>query len=171
MMSDAKQPRANARENDPKFAKFQELYIETGNAYDSAKAAGYSEVYAKSHAHKLAARVRVKMGVALAAVGVDRVSLARRLARKLDATTVKWNPNKVVRPAVKASKQQPELPELRGGWDTFEDTQAQLRATEMALELTDSYPAKRFGGPGGPGGGDPIPIIIQSSIQRPRSNR
>lgn len=158
-------PRDNAVDNDPRFATFAELYIESGKQYQSAIKAGYSPSYAKSKASSLAGRVRVKMGDALRACGINQVALARRIKAKLDAKEVKWNPNKVIRAASKATETTPELPELRGGWDSFVAHGTQQRAIETSLELLDAYPAKRIAGADG---GDLFANVkIVSSIKRP----
>lgn len=44
----------------PKQKAFADYYIETGNAYESAKRAGYSENYAKVSSHKMLENVSLK---------------------------------------------------------------------------------------------------------------
>lgn len=44
----------------PKQKKFADEYVKTGNAYQSAVEAGYSETYARSHAEKLSENVGIK---------------------------------------------------------------------------------------------------------------
>lgn len=48
------------RKISPKQKKFADEYVKTGNAYQSAVEAGYSETYARSHAEKLSENVGIK---------------------------------------------------------------------------------------------------------------
>lgn len=146
MPSNDDKTRANAAERDPRFQKFAELYVELhGNAYRAACQAGYTERYAKSKAHKLAARLRLKAGPVLRRYGLDEVFVARKLKKLARAKRPKWNP---------ATKQ----------WDRFEDAGTQLGALQVMAKLLEMEPPKTVKGEGPDGA---IPVVIRSSIARP----
>jgi len=68
------------RENSLRFRRFGDEYLKNGgNAYQAALAAGYSRATAESDSYKLARLVKVKIGDALRANGVDEVWMARKL--------------------------------------------------------------------------------------------
>lgn len=103
-----------------------------GNAYRSAIAAGYTPITAKANCHILARRCKVKAAEALQAMGCDGFSQAEKLLRLREARTVRWNPVKY-----NGKKQK------RGGWDTFDDGDLQLRATQEINRVLDAYPAPK----------------------------
>jgi Terminase small subunit len=107
-----------------KQALFKEHYLRTGNAYESAKLAGYRESVAKSRSFEMARAVRITIAEALRARGLDEVSQAQKLARLQNARAVKWNPKK----------------EKFVG---FEDADVQMRATQEINRLLDAYPAPK----------------------------
>ena len=73
------------RENSLRFLRFRDEYLKNGgNAYQAALAAGYSRATAESDSYKLARLVKVKIGDALRANGVDEVSVARKLKDLLE---------------------------------------------------------------------------------------
>lgn len=148
-----KQARANAPECDQRFARFAKLYVEgegeelrPGNALQAALKAGYPPAYAKGHSWELAAKVRVKMGQALRAQGINEVRIARKLDALLDAKTPKWN-------------------QTHGRWDRFEDSGTQIAALDRAVELLELAPPKKVKGELPDGA---IPIRLVSSIPRPQ---
>jgi terminase small subunit-like protein len=148
-MEDSSDSRALGRpslEQDPKFLKFAELYVATGNAYRSAIAAGYDKEYARGHAWELAGRLQIKMPRALREAGVDVVQLARMLKRKLSAKTARWNPK---------TKQ----------WDKLVDHGTQLSAATLALKCLDALPSLKHEGTNS---GQPVKVVIESSIPRPK---
>lgn len=160
--------RENAIEQDRRWPKFCELYLESGKAYQAALAAGYPKPYAKAKAYILASRVKMHMGQVLVIQGADYHYFASKVRQLCEAKAPKWNPTKY--PAVKAvraTKKRKARPAqaARGGWDLFEDGSTQRGAVDMGLKLLDAYPALKVGGPDG--SGDAIPVRIVSSIGRP----
>lgn len=105
-------------------AKFRERYLATGNAYQSARDAGYAESTARTKSWELARSIRIEIGDALRARGLDEVSQARKLEKLQNAKCVKWNAN-------------------AEDWDTFEDGDIQMRATQEINRLLDAYPAPK----------------------------
>jgi phage terminase small subunit len=77
-------PNGKYRENSLRFRRFTDEYLKTGNAYQSALAAGYSRATAESDSYKLARLVKVKMAEALRTIGVDEISVARKLKDLLE---------------------------------------------------------------------------------------
>ncbi len=135
----------NALENDPRFAHFAEFYVQMGgNGFKAAKAAGYPEEYARAHAHKLVARLKLKVGPVLRHVGIDEVLIAKRLKKLIRAKEPKWNA---------ATK----------SWDVFESGSIQLGALQSAIKLLDLEPPKRIAGQDG----GAIPIVVHHSIPQP----
>ncbi len=129
-----------------RFQKFTRLYLESGNAYRSALAAGYARNTAKVKSCEMARLVRVKAAEALRALGIDETQVALKLKEKLGAKEFRWNP---------AKKK----------WETFIAHKPQLEATKELARILDMYPAQKIGGPTG---SDPIPVrIIRSSIPNP----
>jgi hypothetical protein len=165
------EPRANARDADPRFERFAELYVElNGNAHQAALQSGYPASYAKSHGYKLAAQLRLRTGAVLRRYGLDEVYVARKLKKLARAKTPKWNPRLLVRPAKAAVVEKGVVvtaaePEVRGGWDSFEDAGTQVRALELTVDLLDIRPAAKVKGEG-PGGA--FPVVLKSSIARPQ---
>ena len=145
----SKPPRENAIERDPRFARFAECYVLCkGVGYRAAKMAGYPADYAKSHAHQLVARLKLKAGPVLRASGIDEVHISLRLKKLLDAEEPKWN--------AKTKK-----------WDTFGNGTVQLGALQLAAKLLDMEPPRRLAGDG-PGGS--IPVTIKTSVSLPAPN-
>ena len=127
-------------ENNPRFARFTELYLTTGNARHSAIMAGFSESYSDAFAYKLAQRARISMAPALRAAGIDEVRIAHLIEGKLDAKMVKWNPEKKE-------------------FQEFVDHGTQLKAAELAMEALNALPRGKEDGNGG-AGGTRITIVI-----------
>jgi hypothetical protein len=162
--------RENALEADPRFSRFSELYVThqgaRPNALQAAIAAGYSEIWAKSHAWRLVQRLRLKVGPVLRAHGLDEVLIARKLSRLVEAREPKWNPKKLIRRArtVKGKDGAEEkIPEIRGGWDKFESSSTQLGAIDRLITLLDLEPAKKLKGDTPDGA---IPIRLMTSIPK-----
>lgn len=65
--------------------RFFEQYTLHGNAVRAAVEVGYSKNYARKQAYLMARRVRVYMGWAVRALGINEVVLARELKRALRA--------------------------------------------------------------------------------------
>lgn len=140
------QPRENAIEADERFADFSRYYVELhGNGLRAALAAGYPEDYARSHAHLLVARLKLKTQPVLRRYGLDEVFVARKLKKLASAKEPKWN------------QQTKE-------WDKFENAAVQIKAVELVKDLLGMDPPKRIAGDG-PGGA--IPIVLRHSIPRP----
>jgi hypothetical protein len=115
----------NAKPNElPRQEKFRELYLQTGNAFQSAKDAGYADATAKTDSWRMARAIRLSLADALRARGIDEVSQAKKLAKLQRARTVKWN---------SANEE----------WDKFGDSDVQFRATQEINRLLDAYPAPK----------------------------
>jgi hypothetical protein len=132
-------------EANPRRALFDMFYrnggpgFAAGNAYQSAIAAGYSPATAKSKCHLLARDLRVRTAEALGALGCDGFSQARKLLQLREAKTVKWNPSKrLTLSAGGKGKRARKI--VKGGWDTFEDSDTQLRTTQEINKLQGAYP-------------------------------
>lgn len=159
--------RENAIEQDRRWPKFCELYLESGKAHQAALEAGYPKGYAKSKAYILASRVKMHMGQVLVIQGADYHYFARKVRQLCEARTPKWNPSK--HPArTRTVKRKKIVTPARGGWDYFADGATQKGAVDMGLKLLDAYPALKVGGP--EGNGDSIPVRIVTSIARPTRN-
>ena len=72
----------------------------------------------------MAAPIRLEMAAALRATGLDEHSQAKKLAQLREARTVRWNAKK-------------------NKWDTFDDGDVQMRATQEVNRLLDAYPAPK----------------------------
>lgn len=158
--------RENALEGDPRFATFQQLYVQyNGNGYRAACEAGYPPDYAKSYSYLLVARLKLKVQPVMRRFGLDEVFVARKIKKLARARVPKWNRNKLAQPAKLAEDGKTVLePEVRGDWDAFEDASTQMRAVELAAELLNLKPARTIKGEG-PGGA--VPIIVKHSVPRP----
>lgn len=132
-------------ESNPRRALFDVFYrnggpnFRAGNAFQSAIAAGYSPATAKSNCHLLARESRVRTAEALEALGCDGFSQAQKLLHLRDAKTVKWNPSKqlTLRAGGKGKRVQKTV---KGGWDTFEDNDTQLRTAQEINKIQGAYP-------------------------------
>src|SRR5437870_4298410 len=113
----------------PKGRAFKEHFLKTGNAEQSAIAAGYSKKTARRWAYLLGARVQASMGEYLRAHSVDERRLSRKIDELLEAKLPRWNK--------KYQKYQ-----------LFEDGAVQLDAVRLAAELIGVNPADSLGGPG-----------------------
>ena len=163
------QKRENAIEADERFAEFSRYYVElNGNGYRAALSAGYPEAYAKSHAHLLVARLKLKAQPVLRRYGLDEVFVARKLKKLAGAKEPKWNPRKLVKDAVKDSEGKVLEAEIRGDWDKFENAAVQIRAVELVKDLLGMDPPKVLKGEG-PGGA--IPIVLKHSVPRPGASQ
>jgi hypothetical protein len=132
----------NAKPNDLlRQEKFRELYLQTGNAFQSSKDAGYSDKTAKTDSWRMARAVRVSLADALRARGIDEVSQAQKLAELQQAETVKWNPS-------------------AEEFEVFGDSDVQFRATQEINRLLDAYPAPKEI----TGDNRPIQIIFPSNF-------
>lgn len=162
------QTRTNAIEADERFTEFSRYYVElNGNGYKAALAAGYPADYAKGHAHLLVARLKLKAQPVLRRYGLDEVFVARHLKKLARAKEPKWNPRKLVKPAVMdpADKSKVLEPEVRGDWDKFENAAVQIRAIELVKDMLAMDPPKVLKGEG-PGGA--IPVTLVHSVPRPK---
>jgi hypothetical protein len=164
-------PRENALERDPRFAKFQQLYVELeGNGYQAALRAGYGQQYAKSKSYVLVARLKLRCEPVLRRFGLDEVFVARKLVALSQAKEPRWNPRKLVQAAVPEVKDesgkviQAAQPEVRGDWDLFESPRVQHDAIELVSDLLSMRPPTRLKGDG-PGGA--LQVFIKTSIGRP----
>ena len=126
----------------PRFLRFRELYLETGNAMRAAIDAGYGKKSAQKNAHRLAARVSLVMADALRAAGVDERQLAERLKRKLDAKETRF------------FQFQGRVEETR----SVIDHATQLKAIELCLRIFNAFPRLAENEPGS--GGRPIGLIL-----------
>ena len=114
-------------QENPRRALFGTFYrtggpnFRPGNAYRSAIAAGYSVATAKSNCHLLAREARVRTAEALEALGCDGFSQGAKLLQLREATTVKWNP-------------------AEEEFETFLDSDVQLRATQEINKIQGAYP-------------------------------
>jgi hypothetical protein len=155
---DAEKPRGV----NPRKALFETYYknggpgFRAGNAYRSALAAGYAPITAKANCHLLAREARVQVAEGLTALGVDGFSQAEKLLELREAKAVKWNPDK--HPGRPAKGKKPAIA-ARGGWDVFEDNDAQLRTTQEINRILDSYPA-----PKEPTDSRPVQIIFPATF-------
>jgi hypothetical protein len=143
-----KKPEAN-----PRRALFDMFYrnggpnFGAGNAFQSAIAAGYSPATAKSNCHLLACESRVRTAEALEALGCDGFSQAQKLLHLREAKTVKWNPSKQL--TLHAGGKGKRVQKIvKGGWDTFEDGDLQLRAAQEINKIQGAYPDPERGGDG-----------------------
>jgi Phage terminase, small subunit len=68
--------------------KFCDLYIETGNKYQSAIGAGYSEAYAKTHVYKLLENVSVKSYIdeKMQEISSSKIASAEEVMKLLTST-------------------------------------------------------------------------------------
>lgn len=122
-------------------AKFREHYLQSGNALQAAKDAGYSEATALSDSYRMAREIRVGIAEALRARGLDEVSQAKKLGELQQARAVKWN-----------SKKEKFV--------AFHDADVQLRATQEINRLLDAYPAPKED----TGDNRPIQIIFPANF-------
>lgn len=98
--------------------RFREFYLETGAAVDSALAAGYSPITAKTHAWRMAAAAEETLRDQCDLLGIDKLALIRCLQRSLIAKEPRWNS--------KAER-----------WDLFENNAAQLNAYDRLKEILE----------------------------------
>lgn len=98
--------------------RFRSFYLETGNAYESAIAAGYSPVTAKTHAWRMAAAAEETLRDQCDLIGLTKLSLVLALKRALTAKEPKWN--------AKSEK-----------WDLFENASVQLAAYDRLKEIIE----------------------------------
>lgn len=102
---------------------FRQFYAETGNARESARAAGYSEQTAKTQSYKMAAEAQETLRDQCAMVGVTKLRLVIKLTKMLDAKTPRWN---------QSSEK----------WDYFDDAKTQLEAYDRFKELIEPEPPR-----------------------------
>lgn len=150
--SKPKEPRANAKERDPRFEIFARLYVsggagfKAGNAMRSAIEAGYDAKYARAHSHLLLGRLKLRGAPVLKAVGIDEFFIAKKIKRLLGAKTLRYNPG---------------TKEMM----TMENGTVQLGAAQLAVSILEMEPAKVIKGDG-PGGS--IPVRLVTSVRLPQ---
>ncbi|MCI0725028.1 MAG: terminase small subunit [Acidobacteria bacterium] len=98
--------------------RFRQYYLDTGNALQSALAAGYSEVTAKTQNARMAAHVEETMRDQCDLLGVTKLLLVQTLLRHLRAKEPRWN----------AKKEK---------WDLFENVTAQRDAYDRLKAILE----------------------------------
>jgi phage terminase small subunit len=93
-------------ENNPRFLKFQKIYLAKGNAYRSMIEAGYSESTASSKCSEFKDRVAIKLARVLRANELDEWRLAAKYRDLLEAKTLKFDPKTGERVLLEASNVQ-----------------------------------------------------------------
>jgi hypothetical protein len=116
-MSDSKRRRLDWREVQRK-RRFRQFYLQTGNALQSALAAGYAEVTARTQSARLAAAAEETLRDQCDFLGLTKLVLIKTLAKHLQAKTPKWN--------AKTER-----------WDLFEDTLAQREAYDRLKTIIE----------------------------------
>lgn len=168
VQAEIEQLRVNDPSTDPRFQKFAELYVtkHAGNGHQAALAAGYPPGFAKSHSWRLVKLLKLRMGDALRAQGLDEMEVVALIRRLATAKVPKWNRSKVVRPAKYDPKDRSKVlePAVIGGWDYFDDSAAIGKAAEMLATLLDAKPATKVKGDN-PDGSFTVRLI--SSVPRP----
>lgn len=91
---------------------------------EAGRIAGYSPNTVKNKGAGMAAEIRASMAEAYRRAGLTEERSAQKLAKLLDAETVKWNPKK-------------------SRWDAFGDGDLQLRAVQEINRVLDGYPAPK----------------------------
>lgn len=136
---------------DPRRIKFAQAYLETGNALQSAIAAGYSESYGRTRGHVLAAMVNVTLAKVAQAKGLNQHRLIGKYESFLDAKEPKWNSD---------SKD----------WDLFENSKVQLEATRDLCEIIEPRQSQTsFGAAIGHGkdGRPTLNVFLKHTVGRP----
>lgn len=98
--------------------RFRDFYLQTGNALDSALAAGYADITAKTHAHRMAAAAEETLRDQCDLLGLTKMVLAQTLRRALFAKEPKWN-------------------QKTESWDLFEDSATQLAAYDRLKAIIE----------------------------------
>lgn len=126
MRSDRK-PLSKTRKRDwrdvQRRRRFRDFYLDSGNALESALAAGYSPITAKTHSWRMAAAAEETLRDQCDLVGIDKLGLVMLLKRHLCAKEPKWNPG-------------------TEKWDLFENTSAQLAAYDRLKEILEPFVPK-----------------------------
>ena len=108
-----------------RLRRFREAYVSNGcNAVRAAIAVGMKPETAQANAHRLARAVRLQMTEALHAIGVDAVTLAKKLAELLEAKKPLWNRKKK-------------------RWEFFPNGAIQLEAVKEVCRLLNLYPGSK----------------------------
>lgn len=101
-------------ELNPKWAKFIEAYLDSGNAYRSAIQAGFSEEYAKVITSRYPEKVRNSLKDALEHKGIDSAKIASKINELLEAKTV-ITKNNVTTGEVEIIREQPDYTAIDKG--------------------------------------------------------